>query len=196
MEITEDHLEWATVDRLRAMLASAHKDYKVTHTYAIFAATLCWVMQRIRANGSEPNDLRARALHDELAAEKAIDVPWSLGTEGNERHFANFIPGRRVQNISDLSVLDLLIALRNAVAHGDSRTVRPFNHEGWLVGQSFKISGQGWSGEVKLNRADMRHIGEILATRFRSALETERQEQPNFVDDAKHVQEPAEADTA
>lgn len=196
MEITEDHLEWATVDRLREMLASVHDNYKVTHTYAIFTATLCWVMQRIRANGNQPNDLRARALYDELAAEKAVDAPWRLRTDGNEPQLANFIPGGGVQNIVDLSALDLLVALRNAVAHGDSRTVRPFNRQGWLVGQNFKISGQGWSGEARLNRADMRHIGELLATRFRSALETNRQEQPNFIDDAKHVQEPAEDDAA
>lgn len=49
------------------MLASVHDDYKVTHTYAIFTATLCWIMQRIRNDGDQQNDLRAKALHDELA---------------------------------------------------------------------------------------------------------------------------------
>ncbi len=193
-EITDDHLEWATIDRLREMLASVHEDYKVTHTYAIFTASLCWILQRIRNNGDQPYDCRARALRDELAAERAVAEPWNLRADGDDPHLVNFNfrPASEVQRVGDLSMLDLLIAMRNATAHGDSRTVLPVNEGGWLVGQRFVLSYRPnnrlrWTGEVRLKRADMRTIGEALATRFRSALEAGRDER--FVDEARTVRE-------
>jgi hypothetical protein len=200
-EITEDHLEWATVDRLREMLASVHDDYKVTHTYAIFAATLCWIMQRIRNNGDQPSDLRAKALHDELALEKATSEPWAFRSMGGEPLLSDFmfLPASPIQNLDDLSVLELLVAIRNTVAHGDGRTVTPLNKNGWLVGQNFALSyrPQGqlrWTGKVSLKRADMRRVGELLAARFRSALEANRDQQDYFIAQARAVPEQIEVD--
>ena len=40
MEITEDQIEWATVERMREMLVNVHDEYKVTHTYALCAGAM------------------------------------------------------------------------------------------------------------------------------------------------------------
>lgn len=194
MEITDEHLEWATVHRLREMLAAVNEDYKVTSTYALFTAILCWVAQRIRSQGDGPIDLRARGLYDELALEKAVDPPWGLSAEGEHPQFLgfNFTPRSGIAGVAELPISDLLIALRNAVAHGDARKILPINHNGWLVGQRFLVRATDdrrrllWTGEVNLRRADMRRIGETLAARFCGALAHAR---PHFADDARTVHE-------
>jgi hypothetical protein len=40
MEITDEHLEWATVDELREMLAAVNEDYEVANTYALLIGCL------------------------------------------------------------------------------------------------------------------------------------------------------------
>jgi hypothetical protein len=193
MQITDEHLEWATVDRLREMLAAVNEDYKVTNTYALFTAILCWVAQRIRAQGNGPIDVRARALYDEIARERAIDPTWALTAEGEHPQLLDFKFTERseVQNVAEIPMTDLLIALRNAVAHGDARKILPINHNGWLVGQRFLVSATDgrrllWTGRVDLRRAEMRRISATLATRFCAALAHAR---PRFADEARMVHE-------
>jgi hypothetical protein len=193
MQITDEHLEWATVDRLREMLAAVNEDYKVTNTYALFTAILCWVAQRIRAQGDGPIDVRARALYDEIARERAIDPPWGLTAEGEHPQLLdfNFTERSEVQNVAEVPMSDLLIALRNAVAHGDARKILPINHNGWLVGQRFLVSAtEGrrllWTGRVDLRRDEMRRISATLAERFCAALAHAR---PRFADEARMVHE-------
>jgi hypothetical protein len=193
MQITDEHLEWATVDRLREMLAAVNEDYKVTNTYALFTAILCWVAQRIRAQGDGPIDVRARALYDEIARERAVDPPWGLTAEGEHPQLLdfNFTERSEVQNVAEVPMSDLLIALRNAVAHGDARKILPINHNGWLVGQRFLVSAtEGrrllWTGRVDLRRAEMRRISATLAERFCAALAHAR---PRFADEARMVHE-------
>jgi hypothetical protein len=193
MEITDEHLEWATVDRLREMLAAVNEDYKVTNTYALFTAILCWVAQRIRAQGNGPIDVRARALYDEIARERAVDPPWGLTAEGEHPQLLdfNFTERSEVQNVAEIRMTDLLIALRNAVAHGDARKILPINHNGWLVGQRFLVSAtEGrrllWTGRVDLQRGEMRRISATLAERFCAALAHAR---PRFADEARAVHE-------
>jgi hypothetical protein len=193
MQITDEHLEWATVDRLREMLAAVNEDYKVTKTYALFTAILCWVAQRIRAQGNGPIDVRGRALYDEIARERAVDPPWGLTAEGEHPQLLdfNFTDRSEVQNVAEMPMTDLLVALRNAVAHGDARKILPINHNGWLVGQRFLVSAtEGrrllWTGRVDLRRAEMRRISATLAERFCAALAHAR---PRFADEARTVHE-------
>lgn len=194
MEITDEHLEYATVDRLRRMLVTVHEDYKVTHTYALFTTIVCWVTQRIRAQGDAPNDVRARALYEQIALEKAISPQWGLTNEGETPQLAlfTFTNHSAVQNLADLPMSDLLVALRNAVAHGDARKITPINDNGWLVGQRFAISAKNiqrqllWTGQVDLRRVDMRRIGEFLAGRFCASLANAR---PHLTEEAQMVHE-------
>lgn len=192
-EITEEHLEWATVNRMRQMLADVHDGYKVTHTYALFTSILCWVIQRIRAAEIAPVDRAARQLLGQLHEERATRAPWNLNAE----HLRDFEFTREsgVQTLADLPASALLIAVRNAVAHGDGRTVCPINENAWLVGHEFSLEELNrrrellWRGRVRLRRSDMRHIGDTLARRFGEAMRADHVGDPNFIDDANRVSE-------
>ena len=47
-EISERHVEWATVSRMRDMLPSVRRDFEITQTFTLFTGILCWTIQRIR----------------------------------------------------------------------------------------------------------------------------------------------------
>ena len=69
------------------------------------------------------------------------------------------------------TIEQVLVNLRNAVAHGDARNVRPFNSGAILVGFTFNCADRnGWNGQITLLRSDMRGIGTELATRYRDAI--------------------------
>ena len=92
MMITDEHMEWATVHRMRDMLVNVHDDYKVTHTYALFTTILCWVMQRIRTNGNGRIDRRAQSVLETLEKELISDQPWEFPTIGatDQKWFKTF----------------------------------------------------------------------------------------------------------
>ncbi len=66
----------------------------------------------------------------------------------------------------------LLKNLRDAMAHGDARTVQPFNRGHLLIGFIFLCSeknrkgGLLWSGSLVLLESDMRRIGCALAEKY------------------------------
>ncbi len=180
MEITEDNLEWATVDRMSRMLTSVQGDYKVTQAYALFTAILCWVMQRIRADDIQ--------MFDELRLERALGHPWNFRADGERPHLSNIVIATRGWNIGDLTTADLLVGLRDAAAHGDGRRIRPANSEGLLVGQMFGVRTRNAQMEVTLRRGDMAYVGELLASRFCQAL-ARHQAQPDFVNNSAKVLE-------
>jgi hypothetical protein len=176
------------------MLADVHEDYKVTSTYALFTSIVCWVVQRIRATGAGPGDRAARLLLEELQQETATAAPWNL----NPAQLVDFefMPGYGLRAVSDLKASAVLIAIRNAVAHGDPRTVRPINAEGWLVGHEFKLAEYErprgrllWTGRVKLHRMNMKDMGDTLATRFCDRMRAANIDRPDFVEVANLVGE-------
>ena len=177
MQITEAHAEWVTVHRMRDMLINVHDDYKVTHSYALFTTILCWVMQRVRANGQAVADQRARSVFDQLQREYASDDPWRIA-EPDFQH---------------LTAADFLLALRNATSHGDARNILPINEDQILVGHEFHCSKRTrdgriiWEGRIVLKRRDMRRLGIALADRFCEALDT----RPDFVEEARLLREEA-----
>jgi hypothetical protein len=197
-EITDEHLEWATVDRMRQLLADVDNDFKVTHTYALFSSILCWVIQRARAAELAPADRAARGLFEQLQGERATDARWRLRPHRQLIEF-EFMPISRLQAIDDLPASTLLIAMRNAVAHGDSRTVSPINANGRLVGIEFKLNEYErprgrlrrllWRGRVRLHRAEMREIGDMLGQRFCDCMRAANVDHPQFVENARLVRE-------
>lgn len=184
MEINDRHVEWAVVDRLSKLLKEPDGRFSVTDTYASFVGVLCWVMQRIRAPGDKPADKAARNLWDELSTQTVEDwgiitragiplevLPLSTATARDVEPFC--WKGRAANNF--------LVDLRNAMAHGDSRTVEPFNlrvkgrAEVELAGFTFhceekKVRKVVWKGSITLLEADMRRIGITLAERYCKAL--------------------------
>jgi hypothetical protein len=207
--INEQHVEWAVVSRLAMMLDEPqHRLFDVTHTYALFVPILCWTMQRMRQN-----DPKGRVLQDRLRRGKVTEEPWHLPLKKVHRSVHGVGPEgvATTQTPKDWPIEPFLIALRNSVAHGDSRNVFPFHrqaadrHE--LVGFKFKckvvfsaaeeksIYGTGeksatWQGEITLLSEDMRRIGCALAREFCSTVSGDKD---YFEREAEAVTEPLRA---
>lgn len=187
--ITDDHVEWAVVGRLRLMLEEPpHRTFNVTQTYALFNTILCWVMQRIRIN---PNDAKTR--NDRLAADilkklsnqRILEEPWSIqmAASGRIAHIGSHsIHVPAPLNFTDHTVERFLINLRDATAHGDARNIEPFHVENrdsrLLAGFTFRCieidRRQGrriaWQGQITLLEDDMRRVGLHLAKTYCDAL--------------------------
>lgn len=184
--ITDDHVEWAVVRRLRLMLEGLpHEQYNVTQTYALFTTVLCWVVNRIRIPTHEissRDDQIAHNLFKTLSKGTVSDDPWHI----------KLTPTARIQAIGSHSIVvpgptgfemhtadRFLINLRDATAHGDGRNVSPFNvpvgSERLLAGftfacAEFKNREKVWDGEITLLEDDMRRIGSHLAKIYCDAL--------------------------
>lgn len=200
MMITDEHMEWATVDRMRQMLVNVHDDYKVTHTYALFTTILCWVMQRVRANGNEELDHRAQTVLAALEDEPVSAEPWGIFTTDADNGQSELEPPRLgpFTKFDGFTAARFLTALRNAVAHGDARNIRPVNRNEILVGHEFHCSEKDrgqviWRGRIVLERRDMRRIGVALADRFCEALAGSRGDNSHasFKQEAQEIREAA-----
>ncbi|MDQ1902387.1 hypothetical protein RAH32_18360 [Paracoccus sp. WLY502] len=155
-QIHEHAAEYETVRRLAKMLTSAKEDYKAPESYALFTTIVCWVVQRARtpANQNGAQDNQAREVGIALQATRISDAPWS------------------VKGLPEMTALDFFTGIRNAVAHGDGRQIRPLNENGFLTGQIVPISGK----QLRLRRADMQRIGCSLAKLFCDTMAAHEQE--------------------
>jgi hypothetical protein len=208
-QITRDHAEWAMVGRLRLLLEEQpHAKYNVTQAYALFTMILCWVMQRIRIPTAEINsadDQVAHKLLQALSKEKITDAPWRIYAAPAKR--ITMIGPYRVtvpapENFEEHTIARFLINLRDATAHGDARSVSPFNSEQLLAGFTFSCAEykdpkdrkkRTWQGQITLLEDDLRRIGIVLAKRYCDAL---RRSEPNrhdghFGSDAASIEERA-----
>lgn len=155
-QIQEHAAEYETVRRLAEMLTSTKEDYKATQSYAFFATIVCWIVQRARtpANQNGGQDNQAREVGIALQATRISDAPWS------------------VQGLPEMTAFDFFTGIRNAVAHGDGRQIRPLNENGFLTGQIVPIAGR----KLRLRRADMQRIGCSLAELFCEIMAAHEQE--------------------
>lgn len=169
-EIKDKHCEWATVDRMRTMIESVHGEYEVTQTFALFTGIMCWTIQRIRSDvdGTDTTK-RIRDLHSKLESEGVHDLLQRLGLNTKQNN-ANIL------NLSKYSSsLSALIALRDAVAHGDARSVVPLNDGGRLIGyrlecRSPRGTHPSWKKDVSLSCLAMSRIAGDLAKRYCDAV--------------------------
>lgn len=154
--ILQHAAEYETVRRLAEMLTTTKEDYKTTESYALFATIVCWVMQRARTpvNRNDLADRQAREVGIALQESRVRAEPWSL------------------DSIPDMTAFDFFIAVRNAVAHGDGRQIRPLNEKGILVGQIVPVNGT----EIRLYKTDMRRLGCALADTFCTKMAEHEQE--------------------
>jgi hypothetical protein len=206
MQITNDHVEWAVVDRMRIMLEQPpHPTFNVTNTYALFATVLCWVMQRIRSrDNNSRDDQTAREVFEKLSNAEVKDDPWRIHVTPIRHRVligsaSVWVPAP--SNFEEHKVADFLINLRDATAHGDARKVSPFNvpvsREHLLVGfnfacEKFKERKSIWKGTITLLEDDMRRIGIQLARIYCDALREPHRGDCNFADDAGSILEAAE----
>lgn len=180
VEIRNEDYEWAAIDRMAKMLAQPHPVFKTTHTYSSFATILCWTVQRVRTLPIHPGtDLEARKKpqHDQnFSVFDAIQLEM-LG-KSIEDFFGQLPKATEGLNIlttkdtvgENITALAFAVALRNAVAHGDGRQVKPVNRPNQLVGFEFSLKSPQnfpqWSCETQLNRSAMAQIAGKMAKVF------------------------------
>lgn len=173
-QIPQEHAEWAVVDRLRKMLEEPEGPYLASQSYALFSTILCWVMQHSRVHRDyrfTPGDRAASALLAALRNEPVSDDPWSIWTEPAARISEGGVQVPPPEGFEHHDAARFLINLRDAMAHGDARNVKPYNHGEVLVGFNFECCELRnrkpvWQGRIVLLRSDMRRIGGALASRY------------------------------
>lgn len=180
--ISDDQVEWAVVHRLKQMLEDPPKtEFNVTQTFAQFTAILMWTKNRARIgdHNPQPNDPGAQ-LRDRLNAATIFDDPWLLSRE--HPAFPK-VPANAFQrevgpinrDFEGKTAAQFLKWLRNALAHGDGRYIRPLHKPSvrsdktWLAG--FKITfNEERDGPriltLHLYHHDMIRIGRALADNF------------------------------
>lgn len=198
--IANEHVEWAVVDRLSKMFNNPPKtEFNVTQSFALFSTVLLWTKNRAwiagnhgqRGDWSNQVDHRAHDVREMLRSRMIVDEPWSLSIEAPIIALANIdyeenLEDRQINSdFKDMTAERFFQWLRNALAHGDGRSITPIHKPSkrWdktlLVGfrllAGFRIvsprarrSPQRLT--LDLHSADMRRIGSKLADLFCKSL--------------------------
>lgn len=187
--IAAGHVEWAVINRLKAMLDDPPETkFNVTQTFALFSAVLLWTKNRGWAAGNEQHrqfadqiDASAHAFRLQLAQEQVTSLPWALSQQAHKLIDGHPVPaGAPVnQDFAGMPVATFVKWLRDAIGHGDGRTIAPLHkdtgpaHLTWLSG--FRVQFNETQGsqrilDLHLYEPDMRRIGSLLADRFCAAL--------------------------
>ena len=182
--IADEHVEWAVVNRLKAMLDEPPKTrFNVTQSFALFTAVLVWTKNRIWVGGDREDrpawfggeDHAARDMRERLQNTCICDAPWRLSLtppqivmlDGQQPFLA-----RINSDFAEMSAEAFFRWLRNALAHGDGRTIRPI-HKPSQGGDKTLLAGFEVAerrGADHLYHADMRRIGATLADLFCQSL--------------------------
>jgi hypothetical protein len=192
--IADEHVEWAVVNRLKAMLdAPPPTKFNVTQSFALFSAILLWTKQRAWVGGDTiarpawftEADHAARNARETLRAASIFVPPWSLSNarprlgrmrEHNPIHVAE---ERINADFEGMTAEQLVKWLRDALAHGDARKIRPIHRPSRTGNRTFLAGfeivspvekGSRRNLTLSLYHADMTRIGAILADGFCKAL--------------------------
>lgn len=158
--------EWAVVSRLRKLLETSRDNaLDVTHPFALFSAVCMWVRWRVGSYESYrewPGGLR-------MLQQPVTETPWNLSKEsacgcaGNIKLFA--IGAGAQITLPTCNAWEFVVWIRNAIAHGDHRRIKPLHHiDGTLVG--FRIE---YGAKAELSGGFMQHFGMTLADLFCTA---------------------------
>lgn len=198
MEIHEEHVEWATVNRMREMLPAENAEYKLTLCYALFTGILCWTMQRIRSRPDEGDGIGQvmNGLAADLQQLQFVDfvrlrlrrVAVAAGFDTADRGAMSFNDFSAFNTeFGPSNAFETLVGLRNAVAHGDARKVSPVNRNGLLIGYRLECNNRkGWQGSVVLDRDGLTRIATTLADTYCNVLSKSDE---LFEDEAKRIGE-------
>jgi hypothetical protein len=191
--IADQHVEWAVVNRLKAMLDAPPKTkFNVTQSFALFTAILLWTKQRAWVGGDRPDrvgfneaDHAARDAREALRATSIFEPPWSLSKARPQlRRVAAGNPidlaGEPINSDFEAMTAEQFVKwLRDALAHGDGRTIRPIHKSSQRTSSTllagFEIVSPAESRStdnltLSLYHSDMKRIGAILADAFCKAL--------------------------
>lgn len=192
--ISDAHVEWAIVNRLKAMLDDPPQtQFNVTQTFALFSSILMWSKNRAWVAGKEPtlrteadaNDRRAHRVREALGEALITDAPWQLSTIDPKIIIIGAEPDRLPGGDSINSDFENMKAaaffnwLRDAIAHGDARTITPICKISQRTGASILIGfkfvyEEQYRAKRKLTlflyHDDMRRLGSNLADLFCQSL--------------------------
>jgi hypothetical protein len=171
--IAEAHVEWAVINRLKAMLDDPPQtDFNVTLAFSLFSTILIWTKNRMWIRDAEiPADEYALAARKKLGETMIVDAPWSLSRafpdrQGNGEANADFV---------EMPAWDFFKWLRDALAHGDGRTIRPLHWTSHATGKEwlggFRVEFSRANGYVEiltlhLFKRDIQNLGQQLADLF------------------------------
>lgn len=172
--IHDEHVEWAIVNRLKAMLDDPPKTkFNVTQSFALFHSVLLWSKNRAWTN--DVGDVAA-VVRKELAETKICSDPWCLArTVPVFKKTKLEIEGEINQDFVEMNADSFFKWLRDALAHGDGRTIKPLHKYSWDTSKSFLAGfivtfNEERGSERKLTlhlfHADMRQMGSRLADLF------------------------------
>ena len=186
-EIRNQDFEWAAIDRMGRMLRRPHPNFQTTHTYSSFVSILCWTVQRIRTSPIQPEKPNYERVAPD--GDDNFEIFDTIQIELNDSSIEDFfgaLPNAsdrlnslllRSEDGQEISALSFVVALRNSVAHGDGRSVKPVNRPDQLVGFEFQLGNPkffpSWSCNTQLNRSAMAQIAgrmvDVFCDRFRHA---------------------------
>lgn len=184
--IADEHVEWAVVNRMKAMLdAPPATDFNVTQAFALFTSIVMWTKNRmwVAGNAVDPKDWQlpaddlAHSARKNLRTAVIVDEQWRLSIQVPALvNVDAYWVGQAINgDFADMSAESFFKWVRDALAHGDGRTIRPLhkpskdNSKNWLAG--FEIDFEEKKGaELRLHltlyQADMVRMGSLLADQF------------------------------
>ena len=183
--IPDEQVEWAVVNRMKRMLETPREDFGVTETFTLFSGIVMWSKNRAwtRTDAIGDHDEAARSVRAKLAAGLILEQPWSLSRtlpNWEETAATPLFPLEPVNlDFDGMTAETFFKWLRDALAHGDGRTVRPLHRPShdwkteWLGGFQIEFKEAQWSERrlhLTLTKDDMRRLGGTLADAFCTAL--------------------------
>jgi hypothetical protein len=192
--IADQDVEWAIVNRLKAMLDAPPKTkFNVTQAFALFSSVLLWSKNRSwvagnrgeRQDWEDPADHQAHDAREALRGKLILDAPWRLSRAAPRiilvDRTGDSPPQDRAINsdFENMTAESFFKWLRDALAHGDGRTIRPIHKRSVRTGKTllagFRIEfaeqkGASRNLQLSLFHDDMRRIGCVLADLFCQAL--------------------------
>jgi len=194
MEIRDEHIEWEVVKRLKDMLEEPPQtNFSVTQSFALFTSILLWAKNRAWVAGRFPGNKPLKSLTDkvahdarlELRVQKIVDPPWSLSQKTPiVRVHPSFdeapVAGREINSdFKDATAEFFFEWLRNALAHGDGRNIRPIHAKSRIAKRAllvgFRVEGEGEQRALTLSlfHDDMRRSGSRLADQCCRSMSSE-----------------------
>jgi hypothetical protein len=188
--ISDEHVEWAVVNRLKAMLDDPPATpFNVTQSFAHFTTILLWTKNRMwvagnagdRIEWADPADGLAHGARERLREKIIFDDPWCLSTRLPRlaEAGAEGLDGRINSDFEGMTAEAFFKWLRDALAHGDGRTIRPVHKQSfrdgktWLAG--FEIEFEEYRKAPRmltltLHHEDIKRLGRLLADEFCRSL--------------------------
>lgn len=167
--------------------------FNVTQSFALFSSVLLWTKNRAwvagncgeRGDWDNPADHLAHDVREAIRGKLITEAPWSLTQVMRRIALVDGDDGtanrqRRVNgDFEAMTAQDFFKWLRDALAHGDGRTIRPMHKVSPRTGNAllagFRIVFEAERGAARrltldLFHADMRRMGTVLADLYCKAL--------------------------